>query len=574
MGLLGAGQQGRRLLRAASAKYLAVKSIADIRPSNRKLAAELVKDAHAYDSYEELLAAAKKDGLEAVIIALPSHLHAPAALAALDKGLHVFIEPPMAPTVADAKKIVAKSEEKKLVAAVGQQRHYNLIYDYALEMVREGKDLLDQPHYLRAQWHLAKPEKAAGESAGGAAKTNGDKIDWWPDVPKQESGTDFAGYGSPEELVRWRFYEKYSGGLLAELGSQLFDAAVMLVKSSPNHDPKRPYPLSVAGAASQVLRDAEGDIDDHVHCIFEYPIKGYVDAKEVPPKARRKIALQFDLLLGSDFDTYGETVLGRRGSLVLEGERRGMIYYMADSNKVVRVTQKKDDKRRRPVRRCWTCPRTASPTRSPKPWGSCSCAGPTRASPPSWSTGPTAAGATARATASPAATPAPGSTRPCSRWPQRRPSSSARASISRTSGLTPRAKIRRTGCRSCLPSWSILVVGMSNIESQMSKEGRSTNGLYYLPYGDAKSYYFPISTRPRLWLACAGLLFLAAWLLPMEVKGDRLPIGYLWVLLFRSSASSDLLAFLLVWTAILAVPAVVLGWVIHAFIVICTHKKR
>ena len=342
VGLLGAGQQGRRLLRAVSPKYLAVKSIADIRPSSRKLAAEIARDAHAYDSYEKLLSAAKDDGVEAVIIALPSHLHAAAAQAALEAGLHVFIEPPMALSVADAKKIVARSEEKKLCAAVGQQRRYNLIYENALEMVR--KDLLHQPHYLRAQWHLAGPEKAAGESAGGAVKANGDKIDWWPEVGKEEQEMDFAGYQNPEELVRWRFYEKYSGGLLAELGSQLFDAAAMLVSAAPNHDPKRPYPLSVAGSASQVLKDAQGDIDDHVHCILEYAIQGYVDAKEVPPKARKKIALQFDLLLGSDFDTYGETALGRRGSLVVEGERRGMIYYMEKQNQVLRVTQRKDVK--------------------------------------------------------------------------------------------------------------------------------------------------------------------------------------------------------------------------------------
>ena len=76
IGLLGAGQQGRRLLRAVSPKYLAVKSIADFLPSSHKLAAEIVKPEKAYGSIE-LLAAAKKDGLEAVIIALPSHLHAP-----------------------------------------------------------------------------------------------------------------------------------------------------------------------------------------------------------------------------------------------------------------------------------------------------------------------------------------------------------------------------------------------------------------------------------------------------------------------------------------------------------------
>jgi predicted dehydrogenase len=340
IGLLGAGQQGLRLLRAATPKYIAVKSIADLRPSRRKIAAEAVNGAHVYDSCDKLLAAAKDDGLEAVIIALPSHLHAQAALAALEAGLHVFVETPMALSVADAKKVALKACEKNLVLAVGQQRRYNWIYDHASEMVR--KDLLDQMHYLRAQWHFSMPEKTANSTAVGGTKTLA--IDWRPQIPKEELELNFDGYASPEELVRWRLYEAFSGGLLAELGSQLFDAAVMLVEASPHYDRERPYPLSVAGSASQVLRNPAGDIDDHVHCIFEYALQGYVDSPEVPPKARKKIALQFDMIVGSDFDGYGETVLGRKGSLVLENEQKAMLFFMADIDKTLRVVENKDVK--------------------------------------------------------------------------------------------------------------------------------------------------------------------------------------------------------------------------------------
>ncbi|MGO9113972.1 MAG: Gfo/Idh/MocA family protein [Thermoguttaceae bacterium] len=344
-GVLGAGQQGLRLLAAVNPAFIAVRSIADIRPTNRSHAAAVVKSAHVHNSFEELIKAAKADGLEAVIIALPSHLHAPATLAALEAGLHVFVETPMALTVADAKKITRVAAEKGLCLAVGQQRRYNWIYDHALEMVRN--DLLDQVHYVRSQWHMARPETKVAQSASGAESVKAEdaskssKIDWWQEIPKQERDLKFDGYASPEELVRWRFYEKYSGGLLAELGSQLFDAAVLFVTTSPNHDPQRPYPISVAGSASQVLRDATGDINDHVHCVLEYAIEGYVDAKEIPPKARKKIALQFDMILGSDFDGYGETVLGRKGSLVLESEQRAMLFYMADVDKNLRIVPKK-----------------------------------------------------------------------------------------------------------------------------------------------------------------------------------------------------------------------------------------
>ena len=147
VGLLGTGQQGLRLLAAVNPAFITVKSIADLRTSNQSCIAALCglqgqgtattsKDVRVYESYDKLLAAAKSDGLEAVIIALPSHLHAPAALAALEAGLHVFVETPMALKVTDAKQVARKAAEKNLILAVGQQRRYNWIYDHALEMVR------------------------------------------------------------------------------------------------------------------------------------------------------------------------------------------------------------------------------------------------------------------------------------------------------------------------------------------------------------------------------------------------------------------------------------------------------
>ena len=159
----------------------------------------------------------------------------------------------------------------------------------------------------------------------------------------------------------------------------------------------------MAGTGSQILRDAAGDIDDHVHCIFEYAIEGYVDAEEIPPKARKKIALQFDLIIGNEFDGYGETVLGRQGSLVLENEQKAMLFHTSDVDKNLRVVEKKAARKTPRACRRSRCPRTARPTKSRKPSAAWPCKGPMRASPPSWSIGPSAA--SRRRTARPDAKP-------------------------------------------------------------------------------------------------------------------------------------------------------------------------
>ncbi len=75
-----------------------------------------------YSSIDELLE--KETELDVLNICTPNGLHAEMALKALDKGLHVVIEKPMALTKSDAEKVVFKSLEKhKNVFCVMQNRY-------------------------------------------------------------------------------------------------------------------------------------------------------------------------------------------------------------------------------------------------------------------------------------------------------------------------------------------------------------------------------------------------------------------------------------------------------------------
>ena len=62
----------------------------------------------AYGSYEEMAKAeaARPDGIEAVSIVTPNHMHAPVARAFLEAGIHVICDKPMTTTVADAQALV------------------------------------------------------------------------------------------------------------------------------------------------------------------------------------------------------------------------------------------------------------------------------------------------------------------------------------------------------------------------------------------------------------------------------------------------------------------------------------
>jgi len=73
-------------------------------------AAELgIADDRAYGSFEEMAKAeaARADGIEAVSIVTPNHMHGPVARAFLEAGIHVICDKPLTTTVAEAEELVA-----------------------------------------------------------------------------------------------------------------------------------------------------------------------------------------------------------------------------------------------------------------------------------------------------------------------------------------------------------------------------------------------------------------------------------------------------------------------------------
>ena len=182
VGVIGTGDEGSVLLGAINPEFIEVKSIADIRPYNvwRAFHGDHSSDDGAGrparpDGQVRLedrgrgpparqglrprerrlrgadQATPRHDGIEAVIIALPLHLHAPAAIAAMKAGLHVLTEKLMAHSVHECKDMARVAEQTGLLLATGHQRHYNILYANAVDSIQRG--VLGDLHYIRAQWN-------------------------------------------------------------------------------------------------------------------------------------------------------------------------------------------------------------------------------------------------------------------------------------------------------------------------------------------------------------------------------------------------------------------------------------
>jgi myo-inositol 2-dehydrogenase/D-chiro-inositol 1-dehydrogenase/UDP-N-acetylglucosamine 3-dehydrogenase len=82
--------------------------------------------------------------IEAVVVATPEWLHLDPALAAIEAGKHLFLEKPMATSVAEAQRIFAAAEAAGITLLVCHQLRFDPRYALAKEAVERGEigDLL------------------------------------------------------------------------------------------------------------------------------------------------------------------------------------------------------------------------------------------------------------------------------------------------------------------------------------------------------------------------------------------------------------------------------------------------
>ena len=124
-------------------------------------------NARAAKSVEDLL-----QGIDAVYIATPPHVHLEQTRQAAAAGVHVFCEKPLALNPADARQMLDICRKAKVNLGTAFMMRYHSQHQEMLKLVREGK--IGQPVFARAQlafWYPPLPgawRQQLAESGGGA----------------------------------------------------------------------------------------------------------------------------------------------------------------------------------------------------------------------------------------------------------------------------------------------------------------------------------------------------------------------------------------------------------------------
>jgi predicted dehydrogenase len=240
----------------------------------------------------------------------------------------------MAWNITQCKKMIEVAKETGSILSIGHQRHYSLLYAHAAEVISSG--VLGDVHHIRALWHRNNswPYKAPTGGLALEPGTNPQLRDgWYPPIYEEDydalkDTVKKYGYDSVEQLVRWRLYNDTGNGLMAELGSHQLDACSIFLG--------KVHPLAVTGVGGKYFyRKGKNDrqSDDHVFVTFEFPGKNHPKGVNKGTDKDDIVVVTYSSINTNGFEAYGETVMGTRGTLIVEAESTLMLYPERDPSK-------------------------------------------------------------------------------------------------------------------------------------------------------------------------------------------------------------------------------------------------
>ncbi|WP_461030642.1 Gfo/Idh/MocA family protein, partial [Streptomyces sparsus] len=214
VGLIGYGLAGSvfHAPLVAATEGLVLDTVVTSDPGRRRQAQDEHPDVVTVEGPDQLFARA--DALDLVVVASPNRTHVPLATRALESGLPVVVDKPVAGTAAEAEQLAALADERGLLLSVFQNRRWDDDFLTLSQLLADGS--LGQVYRFESRFERWRPRLKGG----------------W-----RESG-------DPAEI----------GGLLYDLGSHVVDQALSLFG-----------PVATVYAESDVRRPgAEADDDTFI----------------------------------------------------------------------------------------------------------------------------------------------------------------------------------------------------------------------------------------------------------------------------------------------------------------------
>lgn len=187
LGMVGGGNDAfiggvHRIAARIDDRYELVAGALSSTPEKARASGEALGLARIYDDFKTMAQreARRKDGIEAVSIVTPNHVHYAAAREFLKRGIHVICDKPLTSTLADAKKLVKAAQDSDALFILTHNYTGYPMVRHARQMVSDGalgsvrvvqveypQDWLTvEQDFKQANWRTDPAQSGAGGSTG------------------------------------------------------------------------------------------------------------------------------------------------------------------------------------------------------------------------------------------------------------------------------------------------------------------------------------------------------------------------------------------------------------------------
>lgn len=255
VGLIGVKNQGfnniRSFLKINEVNLKAICDVDDEQLAKRKddLSKAGVKNLTIYKDYRKML---EDKELDAIVVATPDHWHCLQLVDSLSAGKHVYVEKPIANSIAEAKAMVKAVEASGKVVQVNQWQRSNKHFKDAVAFVQSGKlgTIINTKTWM---YRGTQPLPVVQNSSVPAGV---DYDMWLGPAPKRPFNANRFHY-------EFRWFWDYAGGLMCDWGVHLID--IVLWGMGANE------PLSVSSVGGKRLfpNDAR-ETPDYINVTYDF----------------------------------------------------------------------------------------------------------------------------------------------------------------------------------------------------------------------------------------------------------------------------------------------------------------
>ena len=248
--IIGYGAEGEILTDdCVKCPGIRVRALCDIWPYRRQMAKgrlrQLGHQINVYEDYKEMLDKEDKN-IDAVVVATPDWMHAEHACYCLRKGKPVYCEKEMSNQLSRAREMVLAARETGLPLQIGHQRRSNPRYMHAINNVMRGNNVLGRITHAYAQWN-----RSVAPFTTVKPRLN---------IPIET--LQKYGYENMEQFLNWRWFAKYGGGPMVDLGSHQIDLFFWVWDCAP---------VSVTAIGGNDYYNRQ--MNDNVMAIYEFKTK-------------------------------------------------------------------------------------------------------------------------------------------------------------------------------------------------------------------------------------------------------------------------------------------------------------